>query len=62
QFDLVDAEPGKVVFTCQPDGSVYNPNGGAHGGLVCTLLDSVAGLACTARFPPPGDTRQSRSR
>jgi hypothetical protein len=20
QFDLVDAEPGKVVFTCQPDG------------------------------------------
>ena len=44
QFELVEAEPGKVVFTCQPDGSVYNPNGGVHGGLVCTLLDSVAGL------------------
>jgi uncharacterized protein (TIGR00369 family) len=51
QFDLVDAEPGKVVFTCQPDGSVYNPNGGAHGGLVCTLLDSVAGLALHSTLP-----------
>jgi uncharacterized protein (TIGR00369 family) len=45
QFDLVEAEPGKVVFTCRLDGSVYNPNGGVHGGLVCTLLDSVAALA-----------------
>ncbi|MDT5045885.1 MAG: hypothetical protein QOG75_1738 [Mycobacterium sp.] len=51
QFDLVDAEPGKVVFTCQPDGSVYNPNGGAHGGLVCMLLDSVAGLALHSTLP-----------
>ena len=51
QFDLVDAEPGKVVFTCQPDGSVYNPNGGVHGGLVCTLLDSVAGLALHSTLP-----------
>jgi hypothetical protein len=51
QFDLVDAEPGKVVFACQPDGSVYNPNGGVHGGLVCTLLDSVAGLALQSTLP-----------
>ena len=51
QFDLVDAEPGKVVFTCQPDGSVFNPNGGVHGGLVCTLLDSVAGLAVHSTLP-----------
>ncbi len=42
QFERVDAEPGKVVFTCRPDGSVYNPNGGVYGGLVCALLDSVA--------------------
>jgi hypothetical protein len=34
KFELVDAEPGKVVFTCNPDGSVYNPNGGLHGSLV----------------------------
>jgi hypothetical protein len=51
QFDLVDAEPGKVVFTCRPDGSVYNPNGGVHGGLVCMLLDSVAGLAVHSTLP-----------
>jgi uncharacterized protein (TIGR00369 family) len=51
QFELVDAEPGKVVFTCRPDGSVYNPNGAVHGGLVCTLLDSVAGLAVHSTLP-----------
>ena len=51
QFELVEAEPGKVVFTCSPDGSVYNPNGGVHGGLVCTLLDSVAGLAVHSTLP-----------
>ena len=51
QFELVDVEPGKVVFTCRPDGSVYNPNGGVHGGLVCTLLDSVAGLAVHSTLP-----------
>jgi uncharacterized protein (TIGR00369 family) len=51
QFDLVDAEPGKVVLTCQPDESVYNPSGGVHGGLVCTLLDSAAGLALHSTLP-----------
>ena len=42
QFDLVEADPGRVVFTCTPDASAYNPIGAVHGGLVCTLLDSVA--------------------
>jgi uncharacterized protein (TIGR00369 family) len=51
QFALVDAEPGKVVFTCRLDGSVFNPNGGVHGGLVCTLLDSAAGLAVHSTLP-----------
>jgi uncharacterized protein (TIGR00369 family) len=51
QFDLIEAEPGKVVFTCQPDESVYSPNGAVHGGLVCTLLDSVAGLALHSTLP-----------
>jgi uncharacterized protein (TIGR00369 family) len=44
-FTMVEAEPGRVVFTCQPDESAYNPIGMVHGGLVCTLLDSVAGCA-----------------
>ena len=51
QFDLVDVEPGKVVFTCEPDASMYNPSGAIHGGLVCTLLDSVAGLALHSTLP-----------
>ncbi|HEY1840201.1 MAG TPA: PaaI family thioesterase [Mycobacterium sp.] len=51
QFDLVDVEPGKVVFTCRPDASMYNPNGAIHGGLVCTILDSVAGLALHSTLP-----------
>src|SRR6202000_3196427 len=45
RFGLVDVEPGKVVFTCEPDASMYSPSGAIHGGLVCTVLDSVAGLA-----------------
>jgi uncharacterized protein (TIGR00369 family) len=51
QFDLVDVEPGKVVVTCEPDASMYNPNGAIHGGLVCTVLDSVAGLALHSTLP-----------
>jgi uncharacterized protein (TIGR00369 family) len=51
RFELVDVEPGKAVLTCQPDGSVYNPNGAVHGGLVCTLLDSAAGLALHSTLP-----------
>ena len=51
QFDLVDVEPGKVVFTCEPDASMYNPSGAIHGGLVCTVLDSVAGLALHSTLP-----------
>jgi len=38
-------EEGRVVFTCTPDESVYNPIGVVHGGLVCTLADTVAACA-----------------
>ena len=51
QMDLVDAEPGRVVFTCRPDESAYNPIGAIHGGLVCTLLDSVTGCALHSTLP-----------
>jgi hypothetical protein len=62
QFELVEAEPGKVVFTCSPDGSVYNPNGGVHGGLVARCWIRSPGWRCTARVPPGRGTRRSRSR
>ena len=50
-FTMLEAEPGRVVFTCQPDESAYNPIGMVHGGLVCTLLDSVAGCALHSTLP-----------
>jgi uncharacterized protein (TIGR00369 family) len=52
-FDLqvVSVEPGDVTFTCVPDESAYNPIGMVHGGLVCTLLDSVTGCAVQSTLP-----------
>src|ERR1700719_5383979 len=51
QFDLVSADSGRVVFNCEPDESAYNPIGAVHGGLVCTLLDSVAACAVQSTLP-----------
>ncbi len=51
QFDFVEAEPGESVFTCVPDESAYNPIGAIHGGLICTLLDSVTGCAVHSTLP-----------
>lgn len=48
---LVVVEPGRVVFSCTPDESAYNPIGVVHGGLVCTLLDSVIGCAVQTTLP-----------
>jgi uncharacterized protein (TIGR00369 family) len=44
-FTMREVEPGRVVFECEPDESSYNPLGIVHGGLVCTLADSVVGCA-----------------
>jgi uncharacterized protein (TIGR00369 family) len=51
EFDMAAADPGRVVFTCRPDESVFNPIGVIHGGLVCMLLDSVAGCALHSTLP-----------
>lgn len=51
QFDMVSAEPGRVVFSCRPDESAYNPIGTIHGGLICSLLDSVLGCAMHSTLP-----------
>lgn len=50
-FRVATIEEGDVVFTCAPDESVYNPIGLVHGGLVCTLLDSVCGCAVQSTLP-----------
>jgi uncharacterized protein (TIGR00369 family) len=45
RLTVSEVEHGLVVFECEPDESAYNPIGVVHGGLVCTLADSVAGCA-----------------
>ncbi|WP_092627435.1 PaaI family thioesterase [Actinopolyspora mzabensis] len=42
---------GEVEFSCLPDESAYNPIGMVHGGLACTLLDSVTGCAVHSTLP-----------
>jgi uncharacterized protein (TIGR00369 family) len=51
QMDVVALEKGRVEFSCAVDESVYNPIGVVHGGLVCTLLDTVAGCAVHTTLP-----------
>ena len=51
QFAIVEAEEGRAVFTCRPDESAYNPIGTIHGGLICTLLDSVTACAVHTTLP-----------
>jgi uncharacterized protein (TIGR00369 family) len=50
-FRAVAVERGAVTFVAQPDESHYNPIGTVHGGLVCTLLDSVIGCAVQTTLP-----------
>ena len=51
QLEIVDLAEGRVEFSCTVDESVYNPIGVVHGGLVCTLLDTVAGCAVHTTLP-----------
>jgi uncharacterized protein (TIGR00369 family) len=44
-FEMAEAERGRVVITCTPGEEHYNPLGIVHGGLLCTLLDTVIGCA-----------------
>jgi uncharacterized protein (TIGR00369 family) len=44
-MDVESVEPGEVVFTLEPEESHFNPIGVVHGGVLCTLLDTVAGCA-----------------
>ena len=42
---LIDVRRGRVEFECRPAEAHYNPLGVVHGGLACTLLDTVVGCA-----------------
>jgi uncharacterized protein (TIGR00369 family) len=44
-FRILEVDLGRIVFACDPDESTYNPLRVGHGGLVCTLADTVCGCA-----------------
>lgn len=50
-MQITEVTAGRVVFTCEPGEWAYNPIGAVHGGLVCTLLDSVCGCALHSTLP-----------
>ncbi|WP_368744423.1 PaaI family thioesterase [Desertibaculum subflavum] len=50
-FNLVEVEPGRVVFAGTPDRRYLNPIGTVHGGWVATLLDSCMTCAVHATLP-----------
>jgi len=47
-FDLVEVDTGRAVFTGVPGPHAYNPMGIVHGGYFATLLDSACGCAVHA--------------
>jgi uncharacterized protein (TIGR00369 family) len=44
-YDITEAESGRVVITAEPKDIHLNPAGTVHGGLAATMLDSCMGLA-----------------
>lgn len=50
-YAITHVGDGEVTFAVTPDESAYNPIGMVHGGLVCTLLDSVVGCAVHTQLP-----------
>ena len=50
-LDIDEVEEGRVTFRCTPDESGYNPIGTIHGGVLCTLLDTVCGCAMQSVLP-----------
>ncbi len=44
-MEIVSVERGTVVFETRPTQAHFNPLGTIHGGLACTVLDTVLGCA-----------------
>jgi len=50
-FTAVSFSHGEAVFECEPTTAHFNPLGVVHGGLACTLLDTVLGCAAHTTLP-----------
>lgn len=44
-YDVIEAEKGRVLVAAVPTTALLNPAGTVHGGFTATLLDSCMGLA-----------------
>ena len=51
-FQILEADDGRVVFGAVPTRAHYNGMGVVHGGLAATLLDSAMGCAINTMAPP----------
>jgi uncharacterized protein (TIGR00369 family) len=49
-FELVEIEAGRAVFSGVPGEHAYNPIGMVHGGYAATLLDSACGFAVHSKL------------
>ena len=50
-FNMVEADFGRIVFQGRPGLALYNPMGTGHGGWFATLLDSALGCAVGSALP-----------
>lgn len=50
-FQLVEVEPGYVVWEAEAKPDYFNPLGGIHGGWIASLLDSCMGCAGHTTLP-----------
>lgn len=50
-FRFVEFEEGRAVMELEPGEHQYNPIGTVHGGVIVTVLDSVAGSAVHTVLP-----------
>lgn len=51
RIQAIDVAAGRVVFTCDPDESMYNAIGLVHGGVLGMLVDTVASAAVWVTLP-----------
>ncbi|MET0725473.1 MAG: PaaI family thioesterase [Leifsonia sp.] len=50
-MDIVSVAEGEVVFEANPTQAQFNPLGTIHGGVACTVLDTVLGCAAHSTLP-----------